>query len=125
MTQANLFNGDGTPTAEARPADPSSECSAEALDKIDAARLERLTEQEYLLFRSGAIAEDIVERLRMMNVESVVGTGKLVTIGSIRPRQTALKDRGILIATGDRRRNANGNSCAILIHKNFWKGENK
>lgn len=123
MTQAYLFNGDGAPTPEARPADPSAECSAEALDKIDAARLERLTEQEYLLFPSGAIAEDIVERLRMMGVESVVGTGKLVTVGSIRPRQTALKDRKILFATGERRKNAAGNSCAVLIHREFYKGE--
>ena len=117
MTQSNLFNEDGSASPEARPADPSADCSAEALDKVDTARLERLTEQEYLLSPEGAIAEDIVERLRLLGITS---RGNLVTIGSIRPRQTALKDREILFATGARRKNAAGNSCAVLIHRKFW-----
>lgn len=122
MVQLAMFDESGAPTLGALPAgqDQSAACSAEALGKVDVTRLERLTEQEYRLFPDGAIAEEIVENLRCRGVEA---HGNLVTIGSIRPRQTALKKLGILVETGKRRSNDSGNSCAVLIHRDYVKEE--
>ena len=120
MVQLAMFDESGAPTPGALPAgqDQSAACSAEALGKVDVTRLERLTEQEYRLFPDGAIAEEIVENLRYRGVEA---HGNLVTIGSIRPRQTALKKLGILVETGKRRSNDSGNSCAVLVHRDYVK----
>ena len=109
--QTAMFNQDGTPTREALPADPSAECSAEALAKVDVDTLERLTEQEYKLSPNGAIADEIVTRLQMM--------GKTVDYLSIRPRVSKLKADGTLVTTGTRRLNVKGNTCAVLLHRHF------
>lgn len=115
MTQENLFDDKGKVNENAMLPDPSPECSAEAREKIDEAALERLVEKEYQSFPEGAIAEDIVARIRRTSLEH-----RHITVLSIRPRQTALKRKKILFATGDRRTNGGRNTCAVLLHKNFW-----
>jgi len=102
MIQGDLFNGSG---------DPAPACSAAALEKVDATKLERLTEQEFLLFRDGTIGDDIVHRLQLLGLK--------VDYLSIRPRVSELKKRGILVPTGTRRINRKGNTCAVLRHRDF------
>jgi len=104
MTQTCLFGDDDSK-------DVSAACSAEAHGNVDEDCLERLTEQEFLLFKDGAIADEVADRLRMM--------GKAVDAFSIRPRVSALKKRGVLLETGTRRPNSKGNNCAVLIHIKF------
>ena len=114
MIQTTMFNEEGNPTPDAQASGVAAACSAEALGKVDAARLERLTEQEFLLFPDGAIADEIVDRMRML--------GFKVDYFSIRPRVSELKARGVLVATGTRRINRRGNTCSVLVHRNFVKG---
>lgn len=111
--QLNMFDDNGAPTPGALPAgqDQAAACSAEAFEKVDAARLRRLTEQEYLLFPDGAIADEIVYRLQ--------GLGLKVDYLSIRPRVSELKAAGILVPTGRRRFNTRGNSCSVLVHRDL------
>jgi len=104
MTQTLLFDEDNSDKT-------SAQCSAEAREKVDAARLERLTEQEFLLFPGGATADEIVHRLQ--------GMGLNVDYLSIRPRVSELKARGVLLTTGALRNNRKGNTCAVLRHVNF------
>jgi len=115
MTQPFMFDTNGTPTPEAQASGAAAAaCSAEAHDKVDAARLRRLTESEFLLFPDGATADEIVYRLQGMGLD--------VDELSIRPRVSELKspEHGcVLVETGTRRKNAKGNSCAVLIHRNF------
>lgn len=111
MTQAMMFNDNGTPTPEAQASGVAAACSAEAFEKVDANRLRRLTEQEALLFPDGFIADEIVYRLR--------GLGVNVDYFSIRPRVTELKQAGILVTTGARRMNKRNNTCSVLKHKIF------
>jgi len=98
-----------------RPRDPSADCSAEAHDKVDVKRLSRLVEQEYLLFKDGAIADEISGRLQML--------GYPVDEFSIRPRVSELKEAGTLVPTGARRENRRGNSCAVLRHSQLNGGK--
>ena len=109
MNQSYLFDGDGTPTPEAHASGVAAACSAEAYDKVDVARLRRMTEAEFLLFPTGTIADEVAHRMRQ-------------DVLSIRPRVTELKDRGVLVETGERRRNGKGNSCAVLRHVRFQEG---
>ena len=114
MTQTELFNEDGSPTPGMTDAQRvSASCSAEALDKVDAARLERLTEQEFLLYPAGATADEIVYRLQLLGLK--------VDYLSIRPRVSELKARRVLVPTGERRRNRKNNTCSVLIHRQFVK----
>lgn len=115
MVQPAMFNDNGTPTLAAQAAGAvGAECSAAARDKVDVARLRRLVEQEYLLFPAGATADEIVYRLR--------GMGLHVDYLSIRPRVSELKADLILVPTGSRRLNKKGNTCSVLVHKQFYKG---
>ena len=118
MTQPDLFQENGQPTpaavsqdAQGAPADPAPACSAAAREKLDTALLERLTENEYLKLPAGAIADEIVDRLR--------DRGYSVDYLAIRPRVSELKARKILVATGRRRLNRRGNTCSILVHRDF------
>jgi hypothetical protein len=97
-----MFNQDGS---------ASRDCSAEARHKIDTNRLRQMTEAEFKLFPTGAIADEIVYRLQSMGLD--------VDELSIRPRVTELKLAGVLLETGERRRNAKGNSCSVLMHLQF------
>ena len=97
----------------------SQSCSQEARDKVDTARLRRLTENEYLECPEGATADEITEILREK--------GHDVDLFSIRPRTTELKSKkygAVLVETGKRRKNERGNSCAVLIHKTFAEWDN-
>ena len=115
MTQPAMFDEHGAPTPETRiSGDTAAACSALAREKVDAARLRRLTEQEYLLFPAGATADEIVHRLR--------GMGLHVDYLSIRPRVSELKAAGVLVPTGSRRLNRKGNTCSVLVHKQFKEG---
>jgi hypothetical protein len=114
MTQPVMFDEQGTPTPEAQVSGAAAACSAEAFDKVDANRLRRLVEQEYKLFPNGATADEVVYRLQGMGLE--------VDELSIRPRVTELKSAAhgaVLVETGARRKNAKGNSCAILVHRDY------
>lgn len=91
--------------------DTGAACSADALNKVDVAHLARLTEQEFLLFPNGATADEVADRLRML--------GHDVDGFSIRPRVTELKQRGILVETGTRRKNRKNNMCTVLKHVNL------
>lgn len=118
MVQPAMFNDNGTPTPEAQASGAvAAECSAAAFEKIDAARMRSLVEQEYKLFPAGAIADEIVYRLRGMGME--------VDEFSIRPRVSELKSPvygRVLVETGRRRNNGKGNSCAVLVHRQFQEG---
>jgi len=109
--QNELFNFDGTPAYGAMPLDVSEQCSREAYDKVDTEKIERLAEQEFLLYPNGATADEIAYRLQ--------GMGLVVDEMSVRPRVSALKDRKVLFTTGERRKNRKGNSCAVLVHRNL------
>jgi len=116
MTQPLIFNDNGNPTPEAHASGVAAACSAEAFDKVDVNRLRRLVEQEALLFRTGFTADEMTARLRML--------GFVVDEFSIRPRVSELKSvvhGAVLVETGARRKNARGNSCAVLVHRQFWK----
>jgi hypothetical protein len=94
--------------------DVAAQCSAEALDKIDVERLRGLVEFEYLQLINGATADEIVERLQKR--------GHKVDEFAIRPRVTELKSKYCLLyATGVRKKNKKGNTCAVLRHVNFRK----
>lgn len=99
MIQPNLFLPNG---------DPSADCSEDALANVDTARLMRLVESEFRLCPAGATADEIGLRL---------GLDEL----TVRPRVSELKSVHILFATGARRKNRRGNSCAVLIHCDFYK----
>lgn len=111
MVQAAMFDVQGNATPEAQASGVAAACSAEAHGKVDAARLARLVEQEYLLFPQGAIGDEIVYRLQ--------GMGMNVDYLSIRPRVSELKAAGLLVATGRRRLNKKGNTCSVLVHRDF------
>lgn len=114
MTQPAMFDEHGAPTPETRiSGDTAAACSAEARGKLDGAYLCRLVEQEYLLFPAGATADEIVYRLR--------GMGLHVDYLSIRPRVSELKAAGVLVATGSRRLNKKGNTCSVLMHRQFME----
>ena len=108
MIQTCLFDDDNQGGSE------SAACSAEAHGQVDAVKLRRLVEQEYLLYTTGAIADEISDRLR--------GMGLAVDAFSIRPRVSELRKAGILVETGARRKNRKGNSCAVLIHFSLKEG---
>jgi beta-lactamase superfamily II metal-dependent hydrolase len=82
--------------------DPSKACSKEALDKIDTEKMREKVEAAYYVLPAGATADEIAAEMN----ESIL---------SIRPRVSELKNK-VLWPTGERRRNKNGNSCAVLIH---------
>lgn len=98
----------------AYPIDPSAECSAAALEKVDAKKLEALAEAYYAAKDEGHTADEVAEAL--------VARGDAVDALSVRPRVSALKKRRILFPTGERRTNGKGNTCAILVHRMYWKG---
>lgn len=115
MVQPAMFNDNGTPTPEAQASGAvAAECSAAAFEKVDAARMRSLVEQEYLLFPAGAIADEVVYRLQ--------GMGLSVDYLSIRPRVSDLKAAGILVPTGRRRLNKKGNTCSVLVHRDLIQG---
>ena len=118
MTQGEMFD-----TTGAIHPGMAAACSAEAREKVDAARLRRLTEQEMLLFPDGAIADEIVDRLNMQGVRNRAGDP--LDVLSLRPRFSELKSAQfgcVLVETGRRRANAKGNSCAVLVHRRFQEG---
>lgn len=112
MTQGEMFD-----TTGAIHPGMAAACSAEALSKVNASRLRQLTEAEFKLFPGGCTADEIVHRLQSMGLD--------VDVLSIRPRVTELKSEqygAVLVETDERRTNAKGNSCSVLIHKMFLKG---
>jgi len=117
MVQPAIFNDNGTPTPEAQASGAvAAECSAEALDKVDETALRRLVAQEALLFPDGFIADEMAVRLQML--------GHDVDAFSVRPRVSQLKTAEfgcVLVETGRRRANAKGNTCAVLVHRNFCR----
>ena len=111
MEQPNLFNNPALIPAQ----DASAVCRAIAYESINASRLQRLVEEEYLLCKeNGAIADEIASRLQVH--------GFKVDEFSIRPRVTELKRMGVITVTGWRRSNARGNLCAVLRHKDYAGG---
>lgn len=97
------------------PIDPSAECSASALEKVDAKALEALAEEIYAASEAGGYTADEVAHILVTNKKAVDEL-------SVRPRVSALKKRRILFPTGERRTNSKGNTCAVLIHRMYWKG---
>lgn len=73
--------------------------SQEAAASVDAKTLQRLVLTE--LRKGPGTPDEIAERLRIDKL-------------SIRPRCSELKAQGRVVDTGDRRRNANGKSAAVL-----------
>ena len=114
MMQEDLFTRDGQPTPAAYPVDPSAECSAAALEKVDAKKIEALAEAIYAAKDAGHTADEVAALL--------VARGEAVDALSVRPRVSALKKRRVLIPTGERRTNSKGNTCTVLIHQMYWKG---
>lgn len=118
MVQPAMFYGNGTPTPEAQASGAvAAACSAEARGKIDEVALCRLVAQEALLYPEGFIADEMAARLQML--------GHAVDAFSVRPRVSQLKTAefgAILVDTDQRRHNAKGNSCAVVIHRQFQEG---
>ena len=114
MTQDSLFNQDGTPTPAAHPVDPSAECSAAALEKVDATRIKAAVATEYASRPLGGTADEIAAIL--------VQRGQVPDILSVRPRVSDLKRERILVPTGERRENAKGNTAAVMVHRMHWNG---
>lgn len=94
--------------------DPSADCSAAALKKVDAKKIEALAEAIYAAKDAGYTPDEVAVML--------VARGEAVDALSVRPRVSALKKRRILFPTGERRDNDKGNGCAVLIHRMYWKG---
>ena len=111
MTQEDLFTRDGR---MAYSLDPSAECSEEAMEKVDVKCLEALAEAIYAAKDAGHTADEVADIL--------ISNGKAEDALSVRPRVSALKKRRILFPTGERRTNGKGNTCAVLIHRMYWKG---
>ena len=97
MTQPELFSHD-----------PSKECSAAALEKVDAATWRQKVADYYQAKRRGLIADEVALAL---------GTDIL----TIRPRVTELKKAGYLMPTGERRESYRGNTCGVMIWAVCWK----
>lgn len=76
-----------------------SDTSFAAAESVDAKTLQRLVLTE--LRKGPGTPDEIAERLRIDKL-------------SIRPRCSELKALGRVVDTGDRRRNANGKSAAVL-----------
>jgi|GEM_PF-4213364 len=118
MMQPAMFNDNGTPTPEAQASGAvAAECSAAALERVDETALRRLVAQEALLYPNGFIADEMAARLQML--------GHNVDAFSVRPRVSQLKTAEfgcILVETGLRRANAKGNTCAVLVHRQFQEG---
>lgn len=115
MTQPVMFDGNGTPTPEAQASGAvAAECSAAAWDKVSVKLLREATEYVYRCAPLGLTADEAVYRLRLLRYHYVDAL-------SIRPRVTELKAAGILVETGKRRKNAKGNSCAVLIHRDVYQ----
>jgi len=83
--------------------DPSKECSKEAREKINIELMREKVEAAYYVLPAGATADEIAAEMGL-------------DVLSVRPRVSELKRMGALWPTGERRRNANGNSCAVMIH---------
>lgn len=96
------------------PIDPSAECSAAALEKVDAARIKAAVAAEYASRPLGGTADEIAGVL--------VQRGQVPDILSVRPRVSDLKRNRILVPTGERRVNAKGNTAAVMVHRMYWKG---
>lgn len=114
MTQEDLFTRGGRPEPAAYPVDPSADCSAAALEKVAAKKIEALAEALYAAKEAGYTPDEVADVL--------VARGEAVDALSVRPRVSALKKRRVLFPTGDRRANAKGNGCAVLIHRMYYKG---
>ena len=83
--------------------DPSKECSKEALEKIDTELMREKVEAAYYVLPAGATADEIAAEMNLSPLQ-------------VRPRVSELKRMGTLWPTGERRRNAHGNSCAVMVH---------
>ena len=94
---------------KAYPIDPSFDCSAAALAGLDDTGLRSLVAKEYASRPLGANGVEILA--------SLVAQGHKVTILSVRPRITELKQARLLFPTGERR-----GGCAVLIHRIYYKG---
>ena len=94
---------------KAYPIDPSFDCSAAALAGLDDTGLRSLVSKEYASRPLGANGVEILA--------SLVAQGHKVTILSVRPRITELKQARLLFPTGERR-----GGCAVLIHRIYYKG---
>ncbi len=118
MTQLAMFDEQGGPTPEAQASGAvAAECSAEAREKVDETTLLRLVAQEALLFPNGFIPDEMAVRLQMLGYD--------VDPFSVRPRVSQLKTAefgAVLVEAGRRRPNAKGNSCAVLVHRQFQEG---
>lgn len=113
MTQPVMFDGNGTPTPEAQASGAvAAECSAAARDKVSVKTLRIVVAAEYARLPYGATADQIAERLRNKGWYWIDEL-------SIRPRVSELKAAGILVETRERRKNAKGNTCAVLVHRVF------
>ena len=96
----------------------SAECSKEAFEHIKVASLQMLVEERYLKCgKYGLTADEATNQLRVLGVK--------VDKGSIRPRVTELKMEGILENTGDKRKNAEGKNCAVLVHFDYAYGSKR
>lgn len=112
MTQDDLFTPDGQP---AYPIDPSAKCSKAALARVDVKHMERLVEAIYSAEAGGYTADEVAHIL--------IRAGQVVDELSVRPRVSELKRARVLIPTGERRKNAKGNTAAVMVHRMYWRGK--
>ena len=76
--------------------------SREALESIDAARLRRLVYREYVMVGpQGLTPDEVAARLHR-------------SVLTIRPRCTELRQQGMLVRTGERRKNRSGLKANVL-----------
>jgi hypothetical protein len=80
--------------------DPSRDCSREALEKNDTEKMRDIVLEAYDK-HVDATADEIAEFLGL-------------SVLQVRPRVAELKRMGYILPTGARRKNANGNSCAVM-----------
>ena len=110
--QPSMFDSNGTPTPEAQASGVGAACSADALQKVDAEYMRRIILEEYKNRPSGATADELLRTIRWRV------PGEINEL-NIRPRVSELKASGLLVETGDQRKNKRGNSCAVLVYFKF------
>ena len=91
--------------------DPAT--SHDAAESIDATAMESIVADAIWESReTGAIADDVCNALPRH------------AYNSITPRFKPLKEKGIIIVDGTRRKARSGRSQMVMWHKEFYKGEN-
>ena len=121
MIQPDLFEdgASATPAAASQAAQgAAADCSAAALQKVDAEYMRRIILEEYKNRPSGATADELLRTIRWR----VPGD---IDELNIRPRVSELKASGLLVETGDNRKNKRGNSCAVLVYFKFAEKRNR